>query len=74
MTSLSNPGLRPIQILRLPDVCRATGLGRSMVYQLEAASQFPQRVKIGARAVGWIEAEVQTWLEDRVRRSRVPAR
>ena len=71
MDSLSNPGSRAIQILRLPAVCRATGLGRSMVYQLEASSQFPRRVKIGARAVGWIEEEVQLWLADRVRCSRV---
>lgn len=70
MDSLSTTGPRSIQILRLPDDCRATGLGRSMVYQLEAASQFPRRVKIGARAVGWIEDEIQQWLADRVTRSR----
>ncbi len=70
MDSLSTSGPRAIQILRLPDVCRATGLGRSMVYQLEASSQFPRRVKIGARAVGWIEDEIQQWLADRVTRSR----
>ena len=62
-----------IQILRLPDVCKATGLGRSMVYQLEAEQQFPARVRIAARAVGWIEEEVQGWLAERVLRSRKPS-
>ncbi|MGO9038671.1 MAG: helix-turn-helix transcriptional regulator [Steroidobacteraceae bacterium] len=71
MDSLSSESHRAIQILRLPAVCRATGLGRSMVYQLEAMSQFPRRVKIGARAVGWIEAEVQLWLAERITRSRM---
>ena len=71
MDSLPTEGHRAIQILRLPAVCWATGLGRSMVYQLEASSQFPRRVKIGARAVGWIEQEVQLWLADRVTRSRM---
>lgn len=63
---------RPIQILRLPAVCHVTGLGRSMVYQLEASRQFPRRIKIGARAVGWIEDEVQAWLAGRVTCSRRP--
>ena len=30
-----------------------TGLGRWMIYQLEAERRFPCRVRIGARAVGW---------------------
>lgn len=65
-------GHRAIQILRLPDVCRTTGLGRSMIYQLEAERRFPRRVRIGARAVGWIESEVQSWLRERVMQAREP--
>lgn len=61
---------RSIQILRLPEVCRATGLSRSMIYLLEAQRGFPSRVRIGTRAVGWIEGEVQSWLAERVSRSR----
>ena len=74
MDSLTTTDHRAIQILRLPAVCRATGLGRSMVYQLEASRQFPRRVKIGAWAVGWIETEVQAWLHERIARSRPPIR
>ncbi len=44
-----------VQILRLPQVCKVTGLGRSMIYQLEAERGFPSRVRIGLRAVGWVE-------------------
>ena len=64
---------RPIQILRLPEVCKATGLGRSMVYQLEAERRFPARVRISERAVGWVEEEVQGWLAERIQRSRKPS-
>ena len=63
------PG-KHVQILRLPQVCKVTGLGRSMIYQLEADRRFPCRVRIGARAVGWVESEVQLWLADRVERYR----
>lgn len=55
-----------IQILRLPQVCKVTDLGRSMIYQLEANRQFPSRVRIGLRAVGWVESEVQRWLASRI--------
>jgi prophage regulatory protein len=47
-----------------------TGLGRSILYQLEAADRFPKRIHLTARAVGWIESEVQGWLAERVAFSR----
>jgi prophage regulatory protein len=56
----------PVNVLRLPHVCKMTGLGRSMIYQMEAERRFPCRIKIGTRAVGWIESEVQEWLLLRV--------
>jgi prophage regulatory protein len=65
--SISNEN---VQLLRLPQVCKVTGLRRSMIYQLEAEQRFPRRIKIGVRAVGWIEGEVQQWLWQRIERSR----
>ncbi len=37
--------------------------------QLEAKKRFPCRIKLGLRAVGWIEGEVQVWLATRIERS-----
>ena len=71
MADCSRPPLPGVQILRLPQVCKVTGLGRSMIYQLESQRRFPCRVRIGARAVGWVEAEVQGWLAGRVEHFRV---
>jgi len=59
-----------VQILRLPQVCKVTGLGRSMIYQLEAERRFSSRVRISVRAVGWVESEVRRWLADRVEHHR----
>ena len=59
-----------LQVLRLPQVCKVTGLCRSMIYRLEAEQRFPTRIKIGLRAVGWIEGEVQQWLATQIERSR----
>ena len=47
-----------------------TGLCRSMIYQMEADRRFPQRIKISARAVGWLEKEVNAWLIRRIAASR----
>jgi prophage regulatory protein len=70
MTPVARPTPAAVQILRLPQVCQRTGLCRSMIYQLEAEYQFPRRIKIGVRAVGWIEEEVRDWLTQRVEHSR----
>jgi prophage regulatory protein len=59
-----------VRILRLPEVCSVTGLGRSMIYQMESDQRFPKRVKIGTRAVGWVEGEVRAWLQKRIELSR----
>lgn len=59
-----------LKILRLPQVCAVTGLCRSMIYQLEADLMFPRRIKIGVRAVGWLDREVNAWLIKRIALSR----
>jgi predicted DNA-binding transcriptional regulator AlpA len=37
-----------------------------MIYRMEAEKRFPQHVKIGQRAVGWVEQEVAQWVADRI--------
>ena len=68
ITSTTTEG--SLKILRLPQVCEVTGLCRSMIYQMEADLRFPQRVKIGVRAVGWLDNEVHQWLIRRIAMSR----
>ena len=57
-------------ILRLPEVLARTGLSRSSIYLRIAEGRFPVPISLGGRAVGWIEAEIQEWLEDRIQASR----
>jgi prophage regulatory protein len=58
------------KILRLPTVLDRTGLSRSTVYQRAAEGKFPKSVSLGARAVGWIEAEVDEWIARQIEHSR----
>lgn len=53
-------------ILRLPAVKQKTGQSRSTIYEKVQRGEFPAPVKIGERAVGWVEAEVDSWVKDRI--------
>jgi prophage regulatory protein len=57
-------------ILRLPDVKRSTGLSRSTIYLRISQGTFPKPISLGGRAVGWLEGEVQQWLQRRIEASR----
>ena len=57
-------------ILRLPTVKARTGLSRSTIYLRISEGSFPAPVSLGGRAVGWIEAEVNDWLTQRIETSR----
>ena len=70
VTAGSNEALMMHTILRLPAVKARTGLSRSTIYLRVAQGTFPRPVGLGGRAVGWLEAEVQAWLEGRIEASR----
>jgi prophage regulatory protein len=53
------------QLLRLPAVLLATGLGRSTLYELIASGDFPRQVKLTKRSVGWRSEEIEKWVVDR---------
>jgi prophage regulatory protein len=57
-------------ILRLPAVKARTGLSRSSIYLRVSEGSFPRPVSLGERAVGWVEAELDRWITDRIRASR----
>jgi len=63
-----------ITILRLPVVKSRTGLSRSTIYLRVSQGTFPKPVCLGGRAVGWVEAEIQVWLERQIEVSRCPSK
>lgn len=56
-----------MKILRLPEASARVGLGRSGIYQRIAAGDFPRPIKLGVRAVGFVEEEIEAWIEARPR-------
>ena len=57
-------------ILRLPQVKEITGLSRSAIYQRIADGTFPKQINLGGRAIGFLSADVQAWITERLAASR----
>ncbi len=51
------------KLIRLPEVQRLTGLGKTTIYTLERRGRFPRRRKLTPRASAWLESEVILWIE-----------
>lgn len=58
------------KILRLKEVKTRTGLGRSTIYLRIAQGSFPKSIALGERAVGWLESDLDEWINERIRQSR----
>lgn len=57
-------------ILRLPAVKKRTGLSRSTIYLRVSQGHFPRSISLGGRSVGWIESEVNEWIQQNIDASR----
>lgn len=58
------------RILRLTDVKSRTGLSRSTIYLNISNGSFPRHISLGARCVGWLESEIDAWIQARIQKSR----
>ncbi|MCG7592198.1 MULTISPECIES: AlpA family transcriptional regulator [unclassified Halomonas] len=56
------------RLIRIKDVMDRTGLARSTVYKYISLRQFPQPIKLGTRAVAWVEREVEAWICESIER------
>ena len=52
-------------IIRLPEVIAKTGLSRSTIYFQISKGNFPKGVPIGDHARGWLNHEIEAWIEAR---------
>ena len=50
------------RILREREVRHLTGLSRVTRWRMERRGEFPRKIKLSTRCVGWPEAEVMQWL------------
>jgi prophage regulatory protein len=60
-----------LKIIRLPDVEQRSGISRSTIYRYMNAGNFPKTIKIGLRAVGWLESDIDAWIRSVAKQSAV---
>jgi prophage regulatory protein len=48
------------------EVLYRIGLCRASIYNKMADGSFPKPIKLGIHAVGWVESEINAWLEVRI--------
>lgn len=53
-------------ILRLSQVMTMTGLARSTIYLHTSQGIFPNPIKLGSNSVGWLESDIDAWLDEHI--------
>jgi prophage regulatory protein len=57
-------------LVRLSEVQRRTGYSKAWIYRLMSHGKFPKSVKIGTRAIAFVESEIDEWINLRIAESR----
>ena len=57
-------------MLRLPEVSHRTGISKSQIHRMVEDGDFPEPVRLSKRAVAFVAAEVESWLQARIAASR----
>ncbi len=55
-----------MNVIKLTAVEQKTALKRTQIYQKIAAGEFPKQIRLGPKAVGWLESEINSWIAARV--------
>jgi prophage regulatory protein len=50
-------------VLRIKQVMKDFNLSRSFIYRAEKAGNFPRKIRLGPRAVGYLRSDLEAWLQ-----------
>ena len=64
----------PATLLRISAVKSRIGLSRTSIYNGVKAGTFPPPVKIGVKAIAWLESDVEAWIATTVKAARAVRR
>jgi len=54
-----------VQMCRIGNVCRLTGLSKPTIYRLIRRGEFPRPVRLSLRASGWLLSDVESFVLSR---------
>ena len=58
------------KFLRLSEVQHRVPYSRSTIYLKVSRGEFPPPINLGARAVGWLESDIDAWIAMRIDKGR----
>lgn len=53
------------RLIRMPEVCNRIGVGRSTLYKMIHAANFPAPKQLGGRTVAWLESDIDAWIDSK---------
>lgn len=63
-----NHRIKIMRLIKIKEVIKITSLSRATIYKYMAEDSFPKPVSLGAKAVAWVEDEVENWIMDKIER------
>jgi prophage regulatory protein len=63
MSKNADPAVRPVRLIRLPEVIARVGIKRSMIYRLMSEGRFPRSRSLGPKCAVWVEREIDEWVK-----------
>jgi len=61
---MNGAGTSSDRFIKLDEVKRRVGLGKSMIYRLISEGKFPAPYKVSPFASRWSDREITTWIDD----------
>ena len=52
-----------LRVIRIQDVCDKIALSRTSLWRLCKTTDFPRPIQLGGRVAGFLEYEIDAWLE-----------
>jgi prophage regulatory protein len=68
MKEQTNEARDTLRVIRYPELFKKVGLCRSQIWRLERQGDFPKSIPLGKNSKGWIEADIDAWLNERRKR------
>jgi prophage regulatory protein len=57
---------RPERFISFNTVAHRTALSRTTIWRLQRAGQFPRSIRLSAGRRGWLESQIEAWINTRV--------
>lgn len=57
--------MKNLKIIRPKELSKLLGISVVSIWRLEKRGELPPRIKLSQRAVGWLESDIEEWLDSR---------